>query len=254
MPSTAHLKSEANREARLTDFQFSNSYYYNYLAQQLSPAAAAMYTACMEFDKQTPGLRVWLKSIEGDYFKLNAFWVGGEDQARATMDKPPVLRNAEVILQPDSWPKAKTQEIDLQREDEKVDTFVGLTIGGQIASFTIPKKIDGPRIRSRVDVSDKVMNAKTTRASSTVCGGSVDSACIVPKDPNGYLVKGSGGVIDYKAGRDRFIKWEVTKDTPEQICVQLTVQEGHACEEAFEAFARATAIERYPVQLSEPTK
>jgi hypothetical protein len=239
-------KQRAVKEAKATKFDYSRSYYINFLSRQLSPRAAQMYSDCLEKDKERPGLRLWFSKQEGEFFFLKAFWVGGvEVDGIGRYDDEPVLEQLTLVRKPGVWPKGKTQEI-LVKKARDVDALISLSVGGQTKSLVLPK--EPPRIvmQSRAITSGKTMKAASTRRSKTVCPSGTDSDCIIPQNPNGSLVPGSGGVTDLQSLDARMASYKVTTDTPERICITFTVATG-ACEFRNEGSARLVATERFPV-------
>jgi hypothetical protein len=237
-------KQSASKESDLTRFNYDHSYYLNYLSQRLSPAAAAMYTACLEQDKNAIGLRIWLAKRQGEFFTLNTFWVGGDNEGPATLDSEPILDSLVIVQKPASWPRGKTQQLVVKKA-ANVDGFIGLSVGKQTQSFVALRDPVTVPILTHVVASDKLMNAHTTRVSGTVCPAGQDSDCVSPRSPGGSLQVGSASVTDLTSAQAGRAVWAVTTNTPEQICVSFTVSTG-ACEAGNSGTARLTAVERYP--------
>jgi hypothetical protein len=85
-------QEKARQIAQSTKFNYSNSYASSYLSQTVSGKALDDYVACLQMDKETPGLPLWLQARAGDYFTFRAFWVGANTLVpTATYDAQPII-------------------------------------------------------------------------------------------------------------------------------------------------------------------
>src|SRR5262249_3065394 len=61
-------RESALHEATASRFSYDRDFYERFISQNLGSNAVAAYKACLTYDKQSPGLRVWLDHREGDYY------------------------------------------------------------------------------------------------------------------------------------------------------------------------------------------
>ena len=154
-------RDRALQISQATKFDYKNSYASNFLSQTLNGKALDLYVECLERDKEKPGLALWLQSRDGDYFTFRAFWVGNDaGQGTAQYDATPFVDGGVIISKPESWIKAKTEEIVVKRTGNN-DFYLRLSVGGQTKAKAIVK--DPPVVvwNKEVITSTKVLYAPT---------------------------------------------------------------------------------------------
>lgn len=241
----SEARERARRVAQATKFDYSSSYALNYFVQNLSPKALDAYVACLERDKEKPGIALWLHRREGDYFVFRGFWVGSNAELPVgDYDDEPKIDGGEIVSRPDKWIKAKTEEIVVRRDGNR-DIFLRLKVGGQTKSQIIVKDPPPVILSTQAVYSDRVISTASFGPDpGCVAGEATD--CIEPRNPSGYFVYGTATVSErettYSAGytEDFYI------NTPDRVCVKIT-QGTNACNVQYTAKGRLSAIERYPV-------
>lgn len=237
-------KKAASREAMALKFNYNPSLYSRYLSQSLSPTAVEMYSRCLELDnKERPGLRIWFNRKEGDYISLNAAWVGAEEHGIGEYNQEPITDNLTVIQKPKDWPKGKTQQILVKRNPE-VDGLISLDVGGQRASYVAVRDPVTVPIFTQQVVATKKLTVATTHSGGKCAGGSGED-CVTPQRKGGFLVTGTGRLVELQSRLASGTSYSVTVDTPERICIKLVATTG-ACEFPNSAEGRVSAVERYP--------
>jgi hypothetical protein len=236
-------KKSALRLAQTTKFEYSSNYSLNYLTQTLSGKARDMYIECLEKDKERPGLAIWLDRREGDYFFLNAFWVGDEGQAYGEYDPDyPVSDSINIVAKPKNWPKGSVKEIVFKKNPNS-DGFFSLSVSGKAKSYIavhdpIPVKI------TNHEVLGPTLRAQTAHTGGQ-CEGGGAIGCVTPQKPGGFLVPGSGHLNNFSAALINAAGFSATFDTPDQICIRLYASTGD-CRRGNVATGTVAAIESYP--------
>jgi hypothetical protein len=242
-------RQSAFKELELQNMTFSHEQYLNLISQRLSPDASIMYSKCLE-SLQSPGLRIWLEKKEGNFIILNATWVGGDEtKGLGEYDKEPVVREAEIVEKPDTWPKGKRQQIVLKKASD-ADAYLSISVSGQKYTYIALRDHRPTQMGSRIVSGEpaQVDSGGTTDGNHPACQPDAQKSCAVPKHPRGYLVVGSGTAIQTKLTGDRNrVGWRVVDDKPEQICIEFYSSTG-ACPHLTSSSGRASAIERYPLE------
>jgi hypothetical protein len=242
--SYGEAQEKARQIAQGTKFDYKSSYTTSFFSQTLSPKAVAAYVDCLQRDKETPGIRLWLEARQGDYFTFGAFWVGSDTSVlAANYDAKPKVDGGEVVSMPDTWSRGKTEEIVVKRTGNN-DMFINLRVGGQSRSQVIVK--DPPVVTWN---TTQVTSPRLMRASSSGpnpgCSAGTATDCITPIKPGGSFVPGSAAVTERTSNGPAAYREEFYINTPGQICVRMTQSTG-ACEISFTATGRLSAVERYP--------
>ncbi|MET4425676.1 hypothetical protein [Bradyrhizobium sp. RT3a] len=90
----------------------------------------------------------------------------------------------------------------------------------------------------------RITSGGTSDGHSPFCQRRTVQQCVTP-ERGGHLVPGTGSVTnEVRVGR---AGWTVTKDTPEQICIELWAATG-ACETEVSVQGQASAVEEYVTQ------
>ncbi|MBX5216469.1 hypothetical protein HJC05_19975 [Rhizobium sp. NLR9a] len=223
-------KNSALKEASMRKYTYSRDYYVRYLSQVLSPVGGEAYAKCLEQDRQSPGLRLWLDKAEGPYYRLKGFWIGRDTtQGLGYLNDKIATRGFEVIQVDKEWTKGQTYEVVLQKQPD-VDAFVSIKVGDESASYI--SVVPPPPLvmaNAKVENPDKV---------GIGTGGSHDDKsewnqpksavrCVSPTAPGRYLLQGSGNVSELaREGTDERASWQVTKDDPNEICITFRTSTG----------------------------
>src|ERR1700722_15336998 len=180
-------KDRARQIAQATKFDYKTSYASNYLIQSVSGKALDALSQCYEKDKERPGLALWLKSRDGDYFTCGACWVGADATAGiAKNDSELMVDGGKLISKPNVWLKAKTEEIVVKRNGNN-DFYLNVKVGGWSRTKVIVK--DPPIITwLKEAIVSKSMLVVQTADKNPGCGSDVKSDAIVPVHPGGYFV------------------------------------------------------------------
>jgi hypothetical protein len=238
-------RQSAIKEAQSSKFLRDRSYYSSFIAQRLPPVAAQKYSQCLEQDKTTPGLRIWVDGRHGDYFTLKAMWVGdGIGRTKGI----PIADNVTVVQNPTEWLSGKVQQLIVKKKDSDSDSIFGLTVNGQTATVTLLGEPPIVQMIEQIVTGSRKMVARsggTSDSRSPFCQRHSVQDCLTPQKPGGFFVVGSGNLTEVRqTGR---VGFGVTKDTPEHICVEIWAATD-ACEIEVSIEGRATAIERFPMQ------
>lgn len=237
-------RQKATRIAQATRFDYHNSYASNYLSQTLSGKALDNYVACLERDKERPGLALWLQHRDGNYFTFRAFWVGADTRRPAARyDTPPVVDGGKIISNPEAWLKAKTEEIVVKRDGNN-DLFLNLTVGGQTKSMVVVKDPPAVEWMNKPVTSEKLIKAHS-HGPNPGCTGGEATDCIHPAHPGGLFVSGTATMVDGTSSDPSHYTALITRDMPSEICVKMTQFTG-ACEVTQSAQGRLTAVEMFP--------
>ena len=205
-----------------------------------------MYSACLEMDKSTPGLRIWLSKRQGDFFTLRAFWVGGtEGQGEGRVVGEPKVKNVEIIELPTVWPRGTPQSIVISKTSNN-DAYFSLNVDGKQQTYIILH--DPPPalpVASHV-ISGQKIEVENEHSEGT-CKGVKKQGCVTPQTPGGFLVPGSGVLTDFSMARPDEYKQTVEVNRPEQICISLLVTTSD-CPKTNRGEGVVSAIERYRIK------
>jgi hypothetical protein len=234
-------RTKARSIAQATRFDSASSYAAIYLSQHISPKG---YSACLQNDRETAGLRLWLARREGDFLLLSALWIGSDPAlGTASYDADPVVEGGTIVSKPRTWAKAQVQEIAVKRSGN-VDVFLNLRVGGQSRTLVIVK--DPPAVFWKTStVFSQTLMKTSTAPRNPGCGSGQVSDCISPARPGGTFVPGSRAVTDRSTNIPNAYSETFTVDRPDQVCVTVTQSTG-ACEVQGFAQGRLMAIEKYP--------
>jgi hypothetical protein len=242
-------RESARQEASLRHWSYDRSYYGNMLIKAVSPEAARQYSACLDHDQSTIGLRLSLDHVVGPYAYVHAMWIGQDGgQGTGRLDPDPVYQHVTKIRTPEVWLKGVGQTFVVER-DPSSDGLIALGVAGVENSIVIP------RDRVETPMRTATVVAKPIGVSS---GGSSDgnsewvrphsaAACMTPQHLGGYLVVGSGNVTDMtRTGDASRAYWHVVTDTPQQVCIQIDSSTA-AKEHTNSIKVTPIATERYPL-------
>ena len=237
-------KERARQIAQATKFDYKSSYASTYFSQSLSESALKNYVACLEKDKESPGLRIWPHELKGDFVTFRAFWVGvNTPQPDAKYDAEPVVAGGKVVSKPNVWFKGKTEEIVVQRNGN-VDLFLNLKVGGQVKAQVIVKEPPAVVWDTKPVVSERLLTA-ASHGPNPGCTQGTTKDCIQPLRPGGYFVAGSAAMIESYTSSPQFYGEDYFTNKPIQICVKMSQGTG-ACGHHQSARGRLTALERFP--------
>ena len=237
-------KERARMIAQATKFDFKHSYASNYFAQSLSEKARDAYVACLEKDKERPGLKLWFEEANGDYLTFSAFWVGRDTGiAVADYDTDPLIDGGSIVSHPTTWVKGKTEQVVVKRSGNS-DLFLNLKVGGQVASIVVVKEPPAVTWRSKQVVSPKLIRTNSHGPNPGCTAGRVTD-CIYPTMPGGYLVPKTATMTEGSTTDPRHYSQSFYIDTPEKVCVEMTQGTG-ACQTTHRAHGRLEALEKYP--------
>jgi hypothetical protein len=198
---------------------------------------------CLEKDKETPGLALWLQNRDGDYFTFRAFWVGADTKVGAAKyDAAPIVDGATLISKPDAWLKAKTEDVVVKRTANN-DLYLNLKVGGQTRTKVIVK--DPPTVvwLKQLVISPKLISAAPADRNPG-CGVGSDSDTINPIHPGGYFVANTRTTNHSTTAPDKYSE-VFTVDRPDQVSVTISQSTG-ACEHLQHAKGQLQAIETFP--------
>src|SRR5262249_761848 len=150
-------------------FNYNRDYYANYLSQTISGNALQAYIACLDRSRQTPGIVIWLDKREGDYFSLNAFWVGDRGESIGKFDQGFLLiDNGTVVAKPETWDTGKNVQIVIKKTPD-VDAFLNVGVNGKRRSLVL---VRDPRVvtMATAQVIGQRLSANSNNVSGTVCG------------------------------------------------------------------------------------
>jgi hypothetical protein len=210
----------------------------------MSSASAAMYSGCMEKQKEIPGLQIWFDRRQGDYFFLKGFWVGSDESPLGRYEGEQFADNTTIVVKPADWPKGKTQQIVLKKSPD-VDALINFTVSGQSKSYILLRDPETVPIATQIVNGDvrRITSGGTSDGHSPFCQKRSVEGCVTPRQPGGYLVVGTGTAVEIvQTGRAGM---NVTKNSLEQICVEFWAATG-ACETEVSIQGRPSAVERYP--------
>jgi hypothetical protein len=241
--SYGEARDRAQQIAQTTKFDYKNSYALNYLNQSVSGKALQSYVQCLERDKETPGLALWLHSRDGDYFTFRAFWVGSDTNiGAAKYDAEPVIDGGKLISKPEAWLKAKTEEIVIKRTANE-DFYLNLKVGGQTKTKVVVK--DPPSVAwIRQPVTSKKVMTASSHGPNPGCSSGRDSDTIHPLRPGGSFVANTRTTNHSTSDPSRYSE-RFTVDRPDQVSVEITQNTG-ACEVVQSAKAQLQAVETFP--------
>ena len=234
-------REKAHQIATATKFDYASSYAYSYFSQSISPI---LYLACLEKEKQAPGITMWLGKRQGDYFTFNVSWIGTDTSfAAASYDAPPVVDGGTVVSKPDTWLKQTTEEVVVKRNGNN-DFYLRLKIGGKVKTVVIVKDPPAVAWNMKSVTSDRLIKASSS-GPNPGCSSGQAKDCIYPMHPGGHFVAKSAAMTEGYS-TDPSTYGEKFEERPDRVCVTM-IQSTGACEVAHSAQGRLTAIEKFPV-------
>jgi hypothetical protein len=235
-------EEKAHQIAQATKFNYDSSYASSYLSQTVSGKALDDYIACLQNDKNSPGLRLWVNSTSGIYSTINGFWVGANTLTpSAKYDAPPIIDGGTLIGQPDEWVKGQTYPFAV-KSGSKDGFYLNMKVGGEPNTLiVVPKPPEVIWLKQPV-VSSKKLSAASTY--SNPCTATSDSDTIYPLHPGGYFVSGTRTINRSTTDAGHYGE-QFTVDRPNQVSVTMTQSTG-ACELRQFATGQLQAIETYP--------
>jgi hypothetical protein len=242
--SWGDAKERAHQISQATKFDYKSSYASNYVTQSLSPRAQDSYVQCLEKDKSSPGLALWLQRRDGDYFTFRAYWIGSDTGVPAAKyDSEPLVDGGAVISKPTAWLKAKTEEIVVKRNGNN-QFFLRLQVGGETTAKVVVQ--DPPAV---VWLKELVASPTTfdvhPNPINPHCGFGTATDTIHPTHPGGYFVANTR-TTNHASQDESTYRENFTVDRPDQVTVSVTQSTG-ACENTWHATGRLQAMETYPV-------
>jgi hypothetical protein len=237
-------RSKATRISTAVKLDNSPTDNSNIIAQQLSGAALQDYVHCLTVDHSKQGLTLWLDKREGEFLTLGAYWLSSNNDYAGKYDAPPIVRNGELIQPPANWKSGIIEKLLVDVKNPQEKTLVSISINGSSARLVTVGKLPILSMATK-EVVGPVLAARSFRASSTVCGGGSADGCVIPTEPGGYLVRNSGRLTDFTAAIASSAGSSLPVDTPDRVCVRLTVSTG-ACEASNSGQGKVTVLERYP--------
>jgi hypothetical protein len=240
----SQAKEKAHEIAQAINFNYQHTYAASYFNQQASGEALNAYVQCLNKNKNSPGLPIWLAQRNGDFFTYQAFWVGADTtQPLGKIEGTPNISGVDIISFPDTWVKGAEQPIVLKRKGN-VDFYLGFKVSGQSnAIYAVPDPPPEPTWQKATVISNKQLTA-ASHGTGEACGGSSDSDCIYPAHPAGFFVPGTRTVSPNTTDPHNYGE-KYTADRPDQICVTISQSTGD-CQQTQVAKGRLQAIERYP--------
>ncbi|MBY5439328.1 hypothetical protein [Rhizobium leguminosarum] len=237
-------REKARKVATATKFDQRESYAGTYFKQNLSSAAVDALKTCLNNDKQSPGLRVWLDRREGDFLFFGAFWVGTDTaQGVGEYDNEPTIAGGTIASKPSAWVKAQNEQILVQREPNK-DLLLSLSVGGKSQGIVVVKDPPVARWDESPVVSARLM-AATSFGPNPGCKAGIAEDCIYPTKPGGMLEVGSQFIVDHTSTDEVRFSKTFTDLTPERMCVKITQSTG-GCEWQEVGKGRLSAREKFP--------
>jgi hypothetical protein len=241
-------RQSAERETQFAPFAYSRQDYADFLSQQMSVGAVEKYSSCLETGKSLPGLRVWYSQRKGEYIYLKAFWTGADsNQHVGKLEESQHVDELKIVQMPVEWPRGETQQIVVKRTSS-ADGLLNFRVGGLEQTFIVLK--DPPQIQVGTSVVGgpvvRITSGGTSDGHSPFCQRRTVSSCVAPQK-GGYLLAGTGDGSDINASTPGRVGKTVTRDTPEQVCVEFWAATA-ACETEVSIQGRATAIERFPIK------
>jgi len=238
----------AQREAAAQKFVQSSSIYSNFLAQSLSSNAAELYSQCLSIEaKSKRGLRIWLAKREGRYLTLNIYWAGNGSAVEGRLDRPAALDNLTLISMPDKFISGVPQVIVVSKKDPAVDGYLGLSVEGQEASYITVAEPEAVAMETKQVVKGLRVTASSSTQSSSVCSPGIAESCIFPQRRGGFLIPGSGRLVDFT--RTSGVSYSFVVDTPGRICVRLMASP-QSCQNIESGTGTLVAEERFPAEAA----
>lgn len=234
-------RSSAQKVASAIKFERDRSDYISFLAQQLAGETLRNYVKCLTVDnKPTSGLLIWFNQRANDIYLLNAIWFGGSD---AKTDGEPYVSDGKLERTPEKWASGKIEQL-IWKKPPNATALLVLSVGGLSTTFRLVG--EPPSVRwGTQEVRGAKLSASSYHVSGTVCGGGSAEGCVIPQKPGGSLVRGTGRLTDYKASETSRAGFAISLDTPDRVCIKLTVSTG-ACEARNNGEGVVTAVEQYP--------
>jgi hypothetical protein len=221
------------------------SYWEALFAQQLTGSAQQGYVECIKQAQTGSRLILWVDSRQSDFFIIGAVWFGKDGQQTGTYDQDPVVAPPTVSLvqKPSHWATGATQQLILQKSPE-INALLSIRVSGQTANLGIVRD-PPPILIASHEINGSKLTASSFHVSGSVCGAGFAEDCVTPTQPGGFLIRGSGKLKNYSARINSSAGYTVTVDSPERICIKLTVSTG-ACEARNTGEGVVSAIEQYP--------
>jgi hypothetical protein len=237
-----NAQERARSIAQATQFDYKNSYARNFLYQNVSPAAAALYLDCIA-SAEKPGLYLWLDSRQGDYFTFEALWVSSDQKAVVPYDTAPIVDGGRLISKPDAWQSGKPEQMVIKRDGNN-DFYLNLKVDNQIKTEIIVKD-PATVVWERVPVISQVLMRTGSHGPNPGCSGGEVADCIFPLHPGGALIPDSATLTDRTSSDPSHYNEIYSIKSPNQICVRM-IQSTGACENSQTAQGRLTALEEFP--------
>jgi hypothetical protein len=234
-------KERAREIAQATRFDYMTSYASSYLSQTTSGRALDSYVQCLENDKNSPGLRLWIQKREGDYFTIRGFWIGANTNTPEAKLDAKLIDGGRLIGEPDLWKKGKTEEFVVKRESS-TGFYLNMKVGGE--TKTIVAIADPPAVvwLKQVVTSPRTLTVMSTY--SNPCSGTSVEDTIRPVHPGGYFVANTR-TTNHTTNDPGHYSETFTVDRPDQVTVRV-VQSTGACELRGSATVRLEAMETFP--------
>ncbi len=234
----AQAQQRASQIATATKFNYESSYANSYLSQTVSGQALNAYVKCLEFDKQTPGLRLWLEETKGKYYTIKGFWVGA---GTGKYDEPPVIDGGTLVGPPTSWRSGETQTFAV-KSDSMDGFYLTMKVGGEgYVLVAVPNPPDVIWLKQPVVSSKKLSVASTF---SNPCSEGQVSDSIYPLHSGGHFVANTR-TVNHSTNDPSHYSEKFTVDSPDQVSVTLTQNTGD-CNRRGVASGQLEAIETYP--------
>jgi hypothetical protein len=236
-------KEKARRIAETTRFDYKNSYAESYFSQIISPTAMTGYLACLNAQREKPGMALWLSDRKGDFITFKAFWVGRDTNVgQANYDTDPVISGGSIVVRPEIWRKGVDEEIVVKANDNE-DMLLSLKVGGEGASIVIVKEPPAVVWQNEPVISEKPMAVITSW--SNPCSAGQQRQCIFTKHPGGSFIAGSAALTNRSTSDPSRYSEKFDYVNPTQICGTITQSTG-ACELRQAASGTLMALETYP--------
>jgi hypothetical protein len=238
----AEAKQKAQQIATTIKFDYESSYASSYLSQSVSGKALDDYVQCLQFDKTSPGLRLWVLNHAGKYYNLQGFWVGANTVTPdAKLDSPAIFDGGTPIGLPQDWVKGQTYPFAFKSEGPD-GFYLSMSVGGQPNTLTVVPPPPNVVWLKHVVVSTKKLGASSTY--SNPCTGTKDSDTIYPVYPGGYFVSGTR-TTNHSTTDASYYSEKFTVDRPDQVSVEIGQSTG-GCEHRQSASGQLEAVETYP--------
>jgi hypothetical protein len=237
-------RASAQKVASAIKFERDRSDYQTFLTQQLIGDAHRTHVRCLTIDNKPPsGLLVWFDQRASDIYILNGMWFGGVQGSVANTEGAPYVSDGKLEKKPEKWTNGKVEQL-IWKKPPNTTALLNMSVGGQTTTFRVVG--DAPFVRWGIkEVRGPKLSASSYHVSGTVCGGGSAEGCVIPQNPGGSLIRGTGRMTDFSASETSRAGFAVSSETPDRICVKLTVSTG-ACEARNNGQGVVTAVEQYP--------